>query len=88
MDYGLQTRSKPQDNIQPAMSRKTSGQVLFDSNRPYGYDGGDSTKDHRSSVLALGDTKRMPQCASSGPHGYAQDFGTGGPAIPVARFQR
>ena len=33
MDYGLQTRSKPQDSIQPATSGKTNGQVLFDSNR-------------------------------------------------------
>ena len=88
MDYGLQTRSKPQDSIQSTMSGKTSGQVLFDSNRPYGYDGGDSTKDHRSSVLAPGDTKRVPRCAISGPRGYAHDFGTGGPAIPVARIKR
>ena len=70
------------------MLGKTGGQILFDSNRPYGYDGGDSTKDHRSSVLTPRDTKRMPRCASSGPRGYAQDFGIGGPAVPVARIKR
>ena len=88
MDYGLQTRLKPQDSIQPATSGKTSGQVLFDSSRPYGYDGGDSTKANRSSVLAPGDTKRMPRCAISGPRGYVQDFGIGGQAIPLARIKR
>ena len=84
MDYSLSERQKPQDSIQPTTSGQINGQILFDSNRPYGYDGGESTEDHSSSVLASRSTKGMPQCAISGPCGHAQDFGIGGPAVPLA----
>ena len=88
MDYSLQARQKPQDNIQLATLGKTSGQILSDSNRPYGYDGGESTEDHRSSILVSRSTKRMPRCAISGPRGHAQDSRTSGPAIPLAWITR
>ena len=88
MDYSLPEGQKPQDSIQPATSGENSGQILSDSDRPYGYDGGESTEDHRSSVLAARSTKGMPRCAISGPRGHAQDFGIGGSAVPLAWITR
>ena len=52
VDYSLQVGQKPQDSIQLAILGKISGQILSDSNRPYGSDGGESIEDHCFSVLA------------------------------------
>ena len=88
MDYSLPERSKPQNNIQPTTLGKNSAQILSDSDRPYGYDGGESTEDHYSPVLASRSTKGMPRCAICGAHGHVQDFGTSGPVVPLAWIMR
>ena len=49
---------------------------------------GGSTKDHCSSVFATKYIEGMPRCALHRPCGHAQDLGTCGPALPLARTMR
>ena len=53
-----------------------------------GRNGGGSIEDHCSSPFATKYIEGMPQCALHRPRGHAQDLGTCGSAIPLARTMR
>ena len=61
---------------------------ILDSIWSSGQDGGGSTKDHHSSVFATKHIEGMPRYALHRPCGHAQDLGTCGPAVPLARTTR